>query len=174
MFIHAGIDGFSRRVTFKNLAPDNEAATASEPFVRGCQEFGVPSRVRTDHGKENLDIARFMLTHSGANRGSIITGRSVHNQRIERLWRDSFQSCTNVFNQLFYFLEKHHILDETSELHLWCLHYVFVPRIRTALRVFKEGWNNHSLTSPGGKSPKQLSIRNGSIKLSIYFNQIAL
>ncbi|CAG2231344.1 unnamed protein product [Mytilus edulis] len=83
MVIHGGIDGFSRMVTFINLALDNKAATALEPFVRGCQEFGVPSRVRTDHGRENLDIARFMLTHRGANRGSIITGRSVHNQRIE-------------------------------------------------------------------------------------------
>ncbi|CAG2214990.1 unnamed protein product [Mytilus edulis] len=158
MVIHGGIDGFSRMVTFMNLALDNKAATALEPFVRGCQEFGVPSRVRTDHGRENLDIATFMLTHRGANRGSIITGRSVHNQRIERLWRDLFQSCTNVFYQLFYFLEKHHILDETNELHLWCLHYVFVPRIRAALRVFKEGWNNHRLTSAGGKSPKQLFV----------------
>ncbi|CAG2187196.1 unnamed protein product [Mytilus edulis] len=49
MVIHGGIDGFSRMVTFINLALDNKAATALEPFVRGCQEFGVPSRVRTDH-----------------------------------------------------------------------------------------------------------------------------
>ncbi|CAG2204423.1 unnamed protein product [Mytilus edulis] len=54
MVIHGGIDGFSRMVTFKNLALDNEEATALEPFVRGCQEFGAPSRVRTDHASMDL------------------------------------------------------------------------------------------------------------------------
>lgn len=98
--IHGGIDGFSRMVVHLNISADNRAATAFQPFLNACNEFGIPSRVGADHGLENLDIAAFMLSNRGPNRASIIIGRSVHNQRIKRLWRDMFQSCTSVYYEL--------------------------------------------------------------------------
>lgn len=157
--IHGGIDGYSRLIVYLNVALDNTAATAFAPFANACQEFGVPSRVRTDHGLENTDIGAFMIAHRGPDRGSIITGRSVHNQRIERLWRDMFQSCLCVFYQLFYFLERHNCLDVTNLTHLWCLHYIYKPRIKLALDVFRNGWNNHNLTTERGRTPRQLFVR---------------
>ena len=74
---------------------NNRAETALTEFLGVVDNFGVPSRVWTDQGVENVDIARYMLNHPerGEGCGSHITGKSVHNQRIERLWRDVSYAC---------------------------------------------------------------------------------
>ena len=44
--------------------------------------------MRTDKGGENSEVARLMVEKRGEGRGIILQSSSVHNQRIERLWRD--------------------------------------------------------------------------------------
>lgn len=61
-------------------------------FQRGVLDFGLPAKVRSDKGGENVQVCSFMMNHPlrGPDSNPFITGRSVHNQRIERLWRDVF------------------------------------------------------------------------------------
>ena len=47
-------------------------------------------------------------------------------------------------------------LDPLVELDIFALHYVYVPRINTALKEFKEQWNHHGLRTENGLSPLQL------------------
>ena len=53
-------------------------------------------------------------------------------------------------------MEECGLLCPTDELHLFCLHYVFLPRLNLQLAQFLESWNNHRLRTEHGLSPKQL------------------
>jgi len=135
---------------------DNKCTTVYELFERAVHAYDVPSRVRTDHGLENVRVAEYMLRTRGLGRESIITGSSVHNQRIERLWRDTFSGVLKLYYELFHFLESRKSLDPLNEVHLFALHYVYLPRINQSLDVCTLGWNFHGLRTEKGRTPKQL------------------
>lgn len=78
------MDGFSRLIVYLNAATNNRATTVLESFLGAVQEYGLPSRVTSDKGGENVEVSRFMVSQRGLNRSSHITGRSVHNQRYYR------------------------------------------------------------------------------------------
>ena len=123
---HGGIDGYSRMIVFLKCSTNNRASTVLESFQAAVQEFGLPSRVRSDQGRENYLVGAYMLHHRGVDRQSMITGNSTHNQRIERLWRDTHRSVTILYYRLFYFLESQGLLDPLNEIHIFALHYVYI------------------------------------------------
>ena len=86
----------------------------------------------------------------------MLTGTSVHNQRIERLWRDLHQSVIKMYYRLFYYLENQHILDPLNELHLFALHFVYLPRINRSIKLFQSAWNHHGIRTMHNASPHQL------------------
>ena len=156
--MHGGIDGYSRLIVYLRCSDNNQADNVLQLFTEAVMKYSCPSRVRADRGRENTLVADYMICQRGPNRSSFICGRSVHNQRIERLWRDLFVSCTFLYYSLFYHMEETNILDRDDEVCLFCLHYVFIPRINSSLQNFVSTWNNHSLRTASGKSPSQLWI----------------
>lgn len=154
MVFHGCVDGFSRAIIYLACLDNNRADSVLSLYIGGIQAFGMPSRVRCDHGMENTAVARFMLYRRGLN--SVITGRSVHNQRIERLWAELNCVVSFHFANLFNFMEEHGILYSLNELHLFCLHFIYLPRIQRAATEFQNQWNNHGLSTQGGQTPLQL------------------
>ena len=153
---HGAIDGYSHLIVYLDCATNNLATTVYEQFLKGIQMYHLPSRVRSDQGLENILVARHMIEKRGAERHSMITGSSTHNQRIERLWRDLHKCVTILFYKLFYFMEHHGLLNCLNEYHLWALHYVYLPRISRSLHEFVTSWNNHPIRTANHKSPLQL------------------
>ncbi|XP_029978761.1 uncharacterized protein LOC115411007 [Sphaeramia orbicularis] len=154
MVFHGCVDGFSRTIIYLRCLSNNRASSVLSLFLEGIANFGLPLRVRCDHGMENIHVARFMLERRGLN--SVITGVSVHNQRIERLWAELNRVVTRHFANIFSFMEEHGLLDSLNELHLFCLHYIYLPRIEQAVTEFMNQWNNHGLSTQGGQTPLQL------------------
>ncbi len=122
MIIHGGIDGYNRLIVYLNCTNNNRSATVLNAFSKAVESYGIPRRVRADRGTENTQVRDYMISVYGDARKSFIAGRSVHNQRIERLWRDVFSSCILTFYSLFYFMEESGLLDIDNPVHLFALH----------------------------------------------------
>ena len=155
---HGAIDGYSRLVLYLKCSANKTASTVYESFLKAIQRYGLPSRIRCDQGGENVKVAQHMLRHRGIDRRSVIVGSSVHNQRIERLWRDMHRCVCSVYYRLFYFLEHYEILDPINDAHLYALHYVYISRINNSLQQFIEAWNSHGIRTVHGQTPDQLFV----------------
>ena len=143
-------------IIYLKCANNNRSSTVLNIFSEAVDIFGIPRRVRGDRGGENTLVADYMIVHRGTGTGSFICGQSVHNQIIECLWRDVFSACIVLYYGLFYYLEEINILDPDCDVHLFCLHYVYLPRINHSLHSFRDAWNNHPLSSSSQMSPNQL------------------
>ena len=92
---------------------NNKAATVLEEFPGAVKKHGLPPRVREHMNVENADITWYMFTHPKRrpDRGSFISGKSVHNQRIERLWVDVYLGAVYIYYNLFSNLERSNLLN---------------------------------------------------------------
>ncbi|KAL4009537.1 hypothetical protein ACER0C_003389 [Sarotherodon galilaeus] len=145
--IHGAIDGYSRLVVFLHASNNNRSSTVLSSFIRAVVSYGVPSRVWTDRGGENNAVCLMMNIFRGFDRGSALRGRRM----------------PNVYCDLFHHLEEEGIIDIDNEMHLWALHYIYLPRINRDLKDFTQQWNNHGLRTERHLSPLQIFVR-GSLQ----------
>lgn len=98
-------------------------------------------------------------------------------QSITRELKDYGQNSIELFvdTNIFNFMEEQGILDSLNGLHLFCLHYVYLPRIQQAVTEFTNRWNNHGLSTQGGQTALQLwhSGVINSIGIQLVINDIA-
>ena len=162
---HAGIDGYSRTIVYLRCSDNNRAETVMTAFEEAVQTHGLPCKVRSDLGGENVDVWRY-VTEQHSDSSAIIIGASTHNQRVERLWRDVFRCVIVLFYETFYSMEEEGILDCLNETDLFCLRFVYLKRINDALGSFVASWNNHPISSERNRTPNQLFIH-GAIEQSM-------
>ena len=135
--IHGGIDGFSRLVVYLQCTTNKKSDTVGELFLLATEKYEWLSRVISDYGGEKVVVWEVKEERS-SNRGNYLVGSSTQNQRIERLWRDVIRSVAHMFYYTFQSTEETGILDRNNSLHLFCLHFIFLPRIHRALENLVE------------------------------------
>ena len=112
--IHGGIDGFSRLIVYLHCSNNNRKETVTDLFRSATERYDWPSRVRSDRGGENVGVWQLMEEVRVPNRGSFLAGTSVHNQRIERLWRDILCSVCHIFYYTFQAMEESGLLQRNN------------------------------------------------------------
>lgn len=88
--------------------------------------------------------------------GSFLQGKSTHNQRIERWWRDLRLLGAQALRDEFDAMEEEKLLDIDIPLHMWCLHLIWLPLINAILVRARNGWAHHVMSTEGGMSPAML------------------
>ena len=66
----------SRLITYLSCSTDNRSPTVLSPFLKATCLYALPSRVRSDHGGENILVALFMHLVQG------LEHRGFHNRTI--------------------------------------------------------------------------------------------
>ena len=106
LITHVCIDGKTKLLIYASYCNNNNKAdTVMSFFQKGVEEWVLPSRVRCDCGMENVYVGQDMIDHRGQGRGSIITGSSVHNSRVERAHRDIYSGVQAFYAHIFEAME---------------------------------------------------------------------
>lgn len=155
--IHGCIDGYSRLIIYLNCETSIQTEPVINFFAHLVNSYGLPSY---DHEYgQMMDMKTFLVvlmnTIRGIHRGSHIIGKSVHNQRIERLWVDVYKEvCDSIYTEL-YSLEDQGLLDIENIMHRFCIQYIYKNVINKKLSSFQSAWNVHSLRIENNKSSRK-------------------
>ena len=56
LVVHGGVDGFSRFIVYLSCSNNNKSETVYHLFESAIRDYGIPDRVRSDKGGENIKV----------------------------------------------------------------------------------------------------------------------
>ena len=74
--IHGDIDGYTRTIVFLTCSTNNLAATVISSFYETTCAYGVPDKVQSDLGGENIDVWRYMVEQRQSE-SAVLVGSST-------------------------------------------------------------------------------------------------
>ena len=120
---------------------NNCASTVESVFVSAVKRHGLPPRIHSDMGGENVDVWRYMISEHSTT------------------FCDMFWCVSTLYYDTFMQLQAEGKLDPLNEVDLFCLRFVFKPLINSALESWVETWNNDSVSTERSQTPNQLFIQ---------------
>jgi hypothetical protein len=149
--------GWWRTVVYLQCSDNNFSETVLHLFLGAVAKYGWPYRLRGDRGGENVLAARAMIAERGLGRQSYIAGPSRVNTRIERLWRDVMTQVIEAYRRRFRQYEELGLRVDDA-VHMFALHYMYLPLINADLAAFTAGWNSHRLSTERNLTPHMLML----------------
>ncbi|XP_016842846.1 uncharacterized protein LOC107981423 [Nasonia vitripennis] len=151
--IHGGIDGFSRKILWLEVASsNNNPDIISYYYLKTVQKFDLlPTLVRSDKGTENCIVEslqqalRYDHEDSLSGADSFIKGRSTSNQRIEAYWSQMRREGVNFWINFFKDLRDTNLLNDSDVIEIEFLRYCFGPLLKYDLEVIRKEWNSHKI-----------------------------
>lgn len=152
-YVHGAIDGFSKKLIWLTVATSNKNPhIIAFYYLNAIKKFKcVPTLLRSDAGTENPIVEGI---HKALRQGqddelagerSYITGKSVHNQRIESFWAKLRGLVTGFYINFFKKMEAEDLLDTNNKLEIEVLRFCFGPLIQHDLNKAKKVWNLHRI-----------------------------
>lgn len=152
VWIHLGIDGFSRKVLWLKVGTSNRKPQfVARYYLDAVQEQGgCPGLIRCDRGKENLTVGQMQVAFHMRELGNqaqqrFRMGTSVHNQRAECF--NSFLKKTWIKKWLTAFeaMMQSGILELDNPVHINCLQYTHYPLLQEDIKMEQTIWNTHDI-----------------------------
>jgi hypothetical protein len=151
--IWGAVDGYSRKIMFLEVGNNYKAETVFESFIEACVKFNEPSKICIDKGTENFAMRRYL----GEERAVVV--KSVHNSRVERIWRELWTMVIvnyyNIFTELTGPMPSP-LLDNAKFIFL--LHYFFMDSLKKDLHSFQRSFNFKKIRTAGERSPNQMYL----------------
>lgn len=83
-----------------------------------------------------------------------------------------YTSVTSLYPEIFVNLEEQGAPNSDNDADIFCLHYVFLPRINQSLKAFQDGWNNHKLSTENNFSSILIAYLSSSSNDDTLDNQL--
>lgn len=152
MWIHLGIDGFSRKVLWLKVGTSNRKQNfVARYFFEAVQEQGgCPQMIRGDRGKENLVVGQMQMAFHMRDLGNqawrcFRMGTSVHNQRAECFNSILKRTWIKKWLTTFEAMMESGILELDNPVHINCLQYSHLPLLQRDLKTEQTVWNTHDI-----------------------------
>ena len=156
------VDGFSRKIVgFITIPKKNPILIYDLLFRPLLQSQGLWDQVRVDHGTEFTLIitAQQHLSNCRLNqsREPVLQSLSRQNHRAERIWPEVNQRINYPIKRLLITMENNEEISMGDEVTRFCISWVTIWVMKSAIEHFIQAWNFHRIPGPNGGVPSVLA-----------------
>ncbi|KAF4110967.1 hypothetical protein G5714_007998 [Onychostoma macrolepis] len=110
-------------------------------------------------------FSRMIVYLKAATKINARTG--IYNYRIERPWRDDYDHVLDLFSCLFLDLEADGTLNPDNEVHLFALHWTYLPQLQRHLAIFQEVDDDYGVDWEGPHSCEEEGVTIPEVQLTL-------